>query len=278
MRFFAIVLISACMLITGCGRKASINSAGDSADQGSRKRQGFAKKDRPDEAVSPELLKQRVLAFNLEGLTDRGEKKWDVTGKSAESMTEDRIKLNDIVAKSYGAGNEATIVGDIGIYDKGKNNITLQENVKATIENTEGFSKEFLGNLPGEAANRSGSKKDETGRKTKTVITCDGDAMFDYEKNQAYFDRNVKVVSDDGNIDADRITVNLDVVTKKVKDIIAEGHVKIVRGENISYSDKATYIEPERKIILTGQPKLVIREEKEFKENLLGGFGGAKKP
>ena len=55
------------------------------------------------------------------------------------------------------------------------------------------------------------------------VITCDGDVEFNYVKNLAYFKDNVKVRSDDGDIDADKITVNLNPTTKKVNDIIAEG-------------------------------------------------------
>ena len=85
--------------------------------------------------------------------------------------------------------------------------------------------------------------------------------LFDYENNQAYFNKNVKVVSEDGEIDADKITVNLDPSTKRVKEIIAEGSVCIKRGENITYSEKATYIEADKKIVLTGRPKLVIYQE-----------------
>ena len=68
--------------------------------------------------------------------------------------------------------------------------------------------------------------------KKNTIITCDGEAEFDYAKNLAYFKDNVKVKSADGDIDADKITVNLNPGTKKIIDIIAEGNVKITQSYN----------------------------------------------
>lgn len=191
-------------------------------------------------------VQQKVLSFNLEGMTQKGAKSWEVKGESAEALSESQIRLDNITAKTYGKEGEATITADNGIYDKSKNNVMLENNVKATIINSENFSQGQ--DIP--------SKK-----KRKIVITCDGEVQFDYEKNQAYFNDNVKVVSDDGNIDADKITVNLDSSTKKIHNIVAEGNVKITRGENITYSDKATYIEGDKKIVLTGRPKLIIYQE-----------------
>ena len=77
-------------------------------------------------------------------------------------------------------------------------------------------------------------------------------------------------MSDDGVIDADKITINLDPSTRRVKEIVAEGNVKIKQGENITYSDKAVYVEAERKILLTGKPKLVIYQEGGLSGNLFG--------
>ena len=209
-------------------------------------------------------VQQKVLAFNLEGLSDSGQKKWDVTGKSAESVSKTQMKLNDIVAKTYGNDSEATITARDGMYDKTKNNVTLENDVKATIVSTKGF----VGDMAGSSAVKGGPSKE--GKKTKTTITCDGEVEFNYENNQAYFSKNVKVSGDDGDIDADKITVNLDPATRRVKEIVAEGNVKIKQGDNITYSDKAVYVESERKILLTGRPKLVIYQEGGLSGNLFG--------
>ncbi len=239
--------------VSGCGKKPAAGPKEAEAAEGDSGKEG---------------VQQKVLAFNLEGLSDSGEKKWDVTGKSAESVSQTQMKLNDIVAKAYGSDSEATITAKDGMYDKTKNNVVLENDVKATIVS----SKSFAGDMVGISADaKTGESKDEDkAKRTKTTIVCDGEVEFNYENNQAYFSKNVKVVSDDGNIDADKITVNLDPSTRRVKEIIAEGNVKIRQGENITYSDRAVYVESERKILLTGRPRLVIYQEGGLSGDLFG--------
>jgi lipopolysaccharide assembly outer membrane protein LptD (OstA) len=211
-------------------------------------------------------VQQKVLAFNLEGLSDSGQKKWDVTGKSAESVSETKVKLNDIVAKAYGDKSEATITAKDGLYDKAKNNVTLENDVKATIVSSGGAAGDIVG-LQQEAQDAASQKKSQS---KKTTITCDGEVEFDYDENCAHFSKNVKVTSEDGDIDADRITINFDPSTRRVREIVAGGNVRIKQGENITYSDTATYLESEHKILLTGKPKIVIEQDGGFTSNLFG--------
>lgn len=237
---------------------------------------GWAKKD-PEKAppatgpAEAQGVQHKVLSFNLEGLTQKGTKSWEVNGESAEAISQDRIQLNNIVAKAYGEEAEATITADRGIYDKSGNNVTLEQNVKATIMNSEGFSEEYtsLASPLASADTKPKRGKPDDNEKKKVVITCDGEVQFDYAKNQGYFNKNVRVASDDGNIEADRITMNLDPTTKKILNIIAEGSVKITRGENVTYSDRAMYIEAEKKIVLTGSPKLIIYQEGGIEEGFV---------
>lgn len=251
------VFLAAALLASGCGRKK-------------------VEEEKPKEAAEDQqdknAVNQKVLSFNLEGLSDKGTKKWDVTGESAEAVTESEIKMDNIVARAYGNEAQATITADKGVYDKTKNNVRLEKNVKAVIDNTESFGSDFIGISSDDKTvsvkNKEPKVKDKS---ASTTITCDGEVQFDYEKNQAFFTNNVKVKSSDGNIDADKITVNLDSETRKVRDIVAEGNVKITRGENTTYSDKATYVESEKKVLLTGRPKLIIYQEGEdIGTNFLG--------
>lgn len=254
----AIFMIAVFML--GCGRKEAPKPKEPEKPQAAQA------------GAAEDEVKHKVMSFDLEGLSDSGAKKWGVKGESAEAVTQNQIKLNNIVASSYGEESEATITADEGMYDKSKNNVRLEKNVKATIENMGQGADDFI-NISGAADNTAKPKSAEgpkAKKKTKTIITCDGEVQFDYEKNQAYFNKNVKVVNDEGFIDADRITVNLESATKKIRDIVAEGNVKIQRGENTTFSDKATYIEAEKRIVLTGQPKLVIYQEGSLEQNLLG--------
>ena len=58
-------------------------------------------------------------------------------------------------------------------------------------------------------------------------------------------------------------TYNLDY--NSINKIIASGNVKIVRGENISYSQEAIYTALDKKVVLSGHPKLVFYSTEEFK-------------
>ena len=112
----------------------------------------------------------------------------------------------------------------------------------------------------------------------KIVITCDGPLDVEYEKNVATFRNNVKVDRGDNQIYCDRLDVYFimkkdalpaptadasNLMGGKIDKIVAKGNVKIVRGENVSYSEEATYSALDKKIILSGRPKLVIYSKEE---------------
>ena len=122
------------------------------------------------------------------------------------------------------------------------------------------------------------------GVKEKIVITCDGPLEVDYEKNIAYFNNNVKVERSESTIYSDKMDVYFRMASKEEKDkqgaknpaegkkdnttaglmgssiekIVARGNVKIVRGQNVSYSDEAIYNAADKKITLNGRPRLIL--------------------
>ena len=261
-------LLAVALIVTGCGRKdpPKIDSAKSAQAE---KESGAGSK----EQLSG--IEHKVMSFNLEGMTQKGEKKWEVIGRTAKSISENEVRLGNIVAKTYG-NEEAVITADQGIYDKSKNNVRLQKNVVATIENAGTTLKEQMGfsPFPGDQPKGNAAKDAEPKSKDKKriVITCDGEVEFDYAKNLAYFKDNVKVKSADGDIDADKITVNLNPDTKKINDIVAEGHVKITQHDNIAYGDNAKYNEADKKISISGKPKIIIAQDGEglIKENFTG--------
>ncbi len=250
-------VVALSFLAMGCGRKEppktppAATSAGPESQEGANKGQSDG-------------VEHKILSFNLEGMTEKGEKKWEVIGRTAKSISENEVRLGNIVAKTYGA-EEAVITADEGVYDKSKNNVRLQKNVIATIDNAGSALKDQIGFSlsPGDPAKKDAAKDAESKskEKKKIIITCDGEAEFDYAKNLAYFKENVKVRSSDGDIDADKITVNLDPGTKKINDIVAEGHVKITQRDTVAYGDSAKYDEASKKVSISGNPKIVIAQE-----------------
>ena len=99
--------------------------------------------------------------------------------------------------------------------------------------------------------------------KGKMVITCDGPMEMSYEKQYAIFQDNVKVDSqgDQGTMIADKMTITFNSATKQIDKMEATGNVKIVRGENTSYSDGAIFTASDKRLVLTGRPKLVMFTE-----------------
>lgn len=145
------------------------------------------------------------------------------------------------------------------------NKITLQKEVKVDI-------------LPANKENQAETEKN------KIIITCDGPLEIDYAKNIAIFKNNVLVDTKDNLIYSDIMDVYFVPSDKdtsqalkeapammgaKIQKIVARGNVKITRGENISYSEEAVYTAYDRKIVLTGKPKLVIYST----EDLSASFG-----
>jgi len=249
-------LLASVLIVTGCGKKEP-----PKVDSTAQKHEAQQQK---SAQAQKDGVEHKVLSFNLEGLTEKGEKKWEVIGRTARSISENEIRLGNIVAKSYG-DEEAVITADQGIYDKSKNNVRLKKNVRATIENAGSVIKDQVGfSIDSPDLAKEAPKKESAGEfkeKKKVIITCDGEVEFNYAKNLAYFKDNVKVKSEDGDIDADKITVNLDPASKKINDIIAEGHVKITQKENTAYGDSARYNEADKTVSLSGNPRIVISQE-----------------
>jgi len=97
----------------------------------------------------------------------------------------------------------------------------------------------------------------------KLIITCAGPMQLNYDKQVAVFHDNVKVESEGehGTLIADKMTVRFDTETRQIDRIEAEGNVQIRRDDNVSYSDGAVFTNAERKVVLTGRPKLVVFTE-----------------
>ncbi len=149
--------------------------------------------------------------------------------------------------------------------------VTLQKDVQVQIN-------------PKQEEGKNSAKND------KTIITCDGPLEIDYAKNIATFKNNVKVDTKDNLIYSDIMDVyflpadknappgkdtakaggtDVGLMGTKIDKIIARGNVKIVKGQNVSYSQEAIYTAADKKIVLSGKPRLVLYST----EDLSASFG-----
>lgn len=96
---------------------------------------------------------------------------------------------------------------------------------------------------------------------SKTIVTCEGPLVINYNKNKATFYNSVKVQDREGDIFADRIDVYFKPGTGRMRCVAARGNVRIVNGESVTYSEKAIYLVDEGRLILPRKPKLVINSD-----------------
>jgi LPS export ABC transporter protein LptC len=175
---------------------------------------------------------------------------WDRKKKIVSTQDRVNIEKENMVTMAQGATGEPDL-----------NKIVLERDVQVKI-------------------NPEQDKGPGTKEKDQTIITCDGPLQIDYEKRIAAFNKNVKVDRSDLDIYSDKMDIYFSAQDKsaqesketpalmgaKIEKIVATGNVKIMQGENISYSDEAVYDAMAKKIILSGKPKLVIYSTEELKD------------
>lgn len=93
------------------------------------------------------------------------------------------------------------------------------------------------------------------------VITCDGPLEVSYDDGMAIFRNEVKVSQKDSELYTDLATIYFDSKTKILDKIVADGNVRLIRGKDTSYSEKAVYYAKDKRIVLEGRPRLVIFPE-----------------
>ncbi|MBN1913284.1 MAG: LPS export ABC transporter periplasmic protein LptC [Candidatus Omnitrophica bacterium] len=273
---------------------------------------------------------QQISDFSLAGYGEKGDKSWDLAGKSADIFTQN-IKLKDVEGNLYGETEDINLTAEKGDFNKNDGRVHLEENVVVTTSTgakltTDSLdwdrkqqivSTEDLVNIEKEnmtttakgaigkpdlnnillkqdvtvTLNHKPQAEEQEGGQEKMVITCDGPLEIDYDKNIAIFNNNVVVTRPDSEIYSDIMHVYFipdgssgkdtaerespvekepSLMGSKIDKIIARGNVKIVRGENVSYSQEAVYTASNKTIVLTGRPKLVLYSQEDL-GGLLGG-------
>lgn len=198
-----------------------------------------------DKGIYDKALQKMHLEDNVVVTTETGGRlttdslDWD---KATQKVTtEDMVYIEKQNIKAIAKGLE-------GQPDLKK--VQLKENVQVEIED----QSQLLGQPQPSA--------EEEKNKQPTIITCDGPLEIDYDKEIATFNKNVKAdQGEQGQMYADTMEAYFDFKNKKVIRIKSTGNVKIVKGENTSYSDEAVYSAVDKKMTLNGRPRLMIYSE-----------------
>ncbi len=230
---------------------------------------------------SADMSGDMVKLQDIAGTMYREQDQINVTAdKGNFDRKEGSVHLEDNVVVSSSAG--ATLTTDSLDWDRKNNTVSTPDQVNIEREN---MMARAIGALGDTALKQVTLQKDvqvditpvEKDRprgdinRTKVTITCDGPMEIDYDKSIAIFQNNVKVDRQDMQVYSDRLEVyflnkeaqgkqgkDSQVLSSDIEKIVSKGNVKIVRGENVSYSEEAVYNTSDRKITLLGQPRIVI--------------------
>jgi len=255
----------------------------------------------PSACFAQEEPEQEVGGFSLVQYKDSGEKNWEMKGKSAEledndvnideisalSFEQDQVlKLKAKEGRFNRKENTVHLSGNVVL--KATDGTTLKTDSLDWNTETRNASTDEAVNIKKADFEVTGKgaefdpenkivevKKDVTAKfdavvprylaasdkKQATIITCDGPLELNYNTNRATFKDNVEVKDVEGNIFADRIDVYFNPGSKRIKCVVARGNVRIINGENVTYSEKAIYLVDEGRVILPKRPRLVIQNE-----------------
>ena len=239
---------------------------------------------------------QKVQDFYLSNYKENGSKKWEVNGKKA-TMRGNYVDIEDMKAKYFQNDDTIDIKSDKAKLDKRNMDVYLKDHVrvsdkkgvvlhsdalnwkkssnnvstdtKVDIEKKKSIKVNAVGMDADTALNKVKFKKNVKAnlfRKGDVIkINCDGPLNVDYNKGVAVFNKNVVVDSAQGKMFAHKATVYFDPKKSVVVKIIAEGDVKVIRDDNVTFSERAVYLAEEGKIMLKGKPRLVIFSKEKSK-------------
>lgn len=238
---------------------------------------------------------QQFEGFNLAGYGEGGKKAWDVKGDTAD-IVGDLVNLTNVVGNAYGA-EKMNVTADYGTVNKQSGLMHLQDDVVMTTDSGAKLTTDSLDwerdkdlvrtddlvtlTRDGMVATGTGATghpnlKEAQLNKDVTVniemkddkapnapgrvvtITCDGAMEMEYLNSRATFQDNVVAIDGDRKLKADKMEVFFSTDSKQIKEMICTGNVSVVQGENATYSDKAVYKAAEKKLVLSGKPKLIL--------------------
>jgi len=238
---------------------------------------------------------ERIKDFYLSNFKDDGTRDWEVKGESA-IMHDNYVDIDDMEANYYAKDDTILVTSDEARLNKENMNVYLKDSVH--IENEEGVTLETdslnwkrelnrvetddwvkatrdsmeieaSGFLADTQFKTAAFKKDvkvtlsDKESKEAIIAVCSGPLEIEYNEGKAIFNENVVVAHPQGKLYSDKATLFFDTENKEIIKIVSEGNVRIVRGSNVTFSQKATYLNKEQRIVLEGRPRIVYYPDSE---------------
>ncbi len=239
---------------------------------------------------------QKFHGFNLQGYDENGEKAWNVNGDTAD-IVRSEIILSNVDANTFG-DQKMNVTAKIGVVDQTSGKMHLEEDVVITSEDGQKLMTDSLDwnrtedlvtteddvIITGERMMVTGkgmkarpglktaeikkgvtviieTESEKTEKNTTVTITSDGPMIIDQTLGVATFEVNVVAVQEGRTLKADRMEIYFDQEMSGIKRMVCLGNVEIEQGENRSFAEKAVYNAVNKKLTLSGRPKLILLTE-----------------
>jgi len=220
-------------------------------------------------SVSADVFSEQIQLNDFVG-TLYGDEKIIVSAKKGDfNKNQNRVHLEDDVVISTESGAELTTE----YLDWNRETAEISNSVPVDIKKDNMFITGV--GLSGDTnLSKIGLERDVEvkihDKKKKIIITCSGPLSINYVDNIAVFNREVVVDDGQSQMYSDLMQVFFRASSSNTKTssfagrmgeverIIARGNVKIVREDNVSYSNEAIYNTNDNTLSLTGRPKLII--------------------
>jgi LPS export ABC transporter protein LptC len=237
----------------------------------------------------PGYGQQKIEDFYLSNYEQDGKQDWEIVGREAR-VYDKHVDIDKMDAKYFSEKETLSIKSDKAKLIKGNSNVFLRDDVhvegkdgiqldtsslnwirKKNEINTEDWveakNQDMKIKAKGMQADTEFKKVDfeesvnvqlpNQGGKSPITVNCKGPLEIEYNDGRAVFYNEVVVEDNQGKLFCDKATLFFDPEGKKIDKIVAEGHVKIIQEENVTFAHKATYLGQEGKLVLEGSPRLI---------------------
>lgn len=217
------------------------------------------------EEESASSLTDMVIQENIEGVTSGKDGKINFSAnKALFNKSDNTLEMKDNVKIETDKG--VSLETNSLKWNQSKDEVSTKDSVKIRKDKdieVKGKGLDASPSLKKAKINENVEVKIPQEKSGFIMVNCKGPLEVDYQEGIATFHNEVKVNQKDSQIFSDKAVVYFDGETKKLTKIIAEGNVRIIRGKDTSFSEKAIYKVKEKKLLLKGDPRLVIFPESE---------------
>ncbi len=209
------------------------------------------------------LVENQILErFELEGFDDEGEQAWQLVGDTAHILEDGDIFIEKNVLLSV--EKQIDVKGDKVLWQSQKSRFITNQDVVISHKDVEIQGTGSMGMVNDKFVQIN--RKIRMMIRSGTIVTCYGPAKIYYDENRVALYRDVWILDERGAVSADRMDGYFDPKEKELISVVASGNVRISRGEDVTFSDKAIYDTRTGSVRLEGAPEIDIRSAESAEE------------